>query len=83
MSAEFWLRYGAALAIIAAMLVAGALVGRFMRRVPAGSRRRMELLETLPLSPQSALHIVRVDSRELLVGCGAMTDLSARASDES
>jgi flagellar biogenesis protein FliO len=44
----------------------GAASFRFTRQSPPGVRR-MEVLERLTLSPQHALHVVRVGGRSLVV----------------
>jgi flagellar biogenesis protein FliO len=68
---EFWLRYALALGVVALMLAACAVAGRMLRGAPQRASRRLTLLETLALGPQSALHLVRVDARDVLVGSGA------------
>lgn len=37
-------------------------------RSSAGSPKRMELLERVPLTPQHSLHLVRVEDRLVLIG---------------
>jgi flagellar biogenesis protein FliO len=68
---DFWLRYLLALAVVALMLGGLGSLGRFLRRGHvAKAGRRMEIVESLILSPQATLHLVKVDGDELLVGTG-------------
>jgi flagellar biogenesis protein FliO len=74
---DFWLRYGLALFALAIALGVFAAVGRAIRRVRLSSHaRRIEVVESAMLAPQTALHIVRIDEREILVGTGEIVQLS-------
>lgn len=74
---EFWIRYALALLALAAMLGGLAVLGRALRRVRLGPRaRRIQVVESVMLAPQTALHVVRVDSRELLLATGEVTKLA-------
>jgi len=59
----------------------GSLWQKALSRKPAASSRRLEAVERLALTPQHALHLVRVQGREILVathpkGCTIMSDRS-------
>jgi flagellar biogenesis protein FliO len=74
---DFWLRYGLALLVLMAMLGGFAALGRTLRRVRLNrNARRIEIVESAMLAPQAALHIVRVDRRELLVGTGEIAKIA-------
>lgn len=73
---DFWLRYGLALLVLTAMLGGFAALGRALRRFRLSPRaRRIEAVESIMLSSHAALHIVRVDSQELLVGTGEVAEV--------
>ncbi len=80
---SFWVHYAVALATVAAILAALGGAGRLVQRARAPSGvRRIDVLESVALAPQSALHLVRVDSQEMLVGTGRVAIVS-RLSDRS
>ncbi len=73
----FWPHYLVALATVAVMLGALGIVGRLVQRARAPSGpRRIHVVESVVLAPQSVLHLVRVDAREMLVGTGDVVVLS-------
>lgn len=80
---EFWLRYALALIVVGLMLGALSLLGRAVQRsrFVRGSRR-MEVIESLALTQAASLHLVRVDSRYLLLGAGSVAPIGA-GSDET
>jgi flagellar biogenesis protein FliO len=47
----------------------GWLRRRGLRMAEQSSRRRLQTLERLPLSPQHTLHLVRAGEEELVVAC--------------
>jgi flagellar biogenesis protein FliO len=58
----------------------GSPIGALWRK-PSGSARALETLERLTLTPQHALHLVRVHGREIVVatyphGCSLMSEKS-------
>lgn len=71
------LRFAAALAFVLSLMGLLALV---MRRINNGgtvmpmSRRRLKLVETLPIDPRRKLAIIRCDDREHLVILGTNTE---------
>jgi len=71
--AEFGVRYALALAVVTAMLAAASLAGRVLQRrlQKNNEARRIQIVETVALAPQAALHLVRIDNRELLVASGS------------
>ncbi|MHB8432493.1 MAG: flagellar biosynthetic protein FliO [Candidatus Tyrphobacter sp.] len=71
--AEFGVRYALALAVVTAMLAAASLAGRVLQRrlQKNNGARRIQIVETVALAPQAALHLVRIDNRELLVASGS------------
>ncbi len=71
MPESFWAAYAEKLAIVALVLGALYFIGRTLRRARSfAGGRRMKLLESLALSPNAALHLVRVGSRRFLIGSG-------------
>jgi len=78
---EFWLRY--ALVVVGLMLGALSLLGRAVQRSRlARGSRRMEVIESLALTQAASLHLVRVDSRYLLLGAGSVAPIGT-GSDEN
>jgi flagellar biogenesis protein FliO len=71
--AEFGVRYALALAVVTAMLAAVSLAGRVLQRrlQKNNGARRIQIVETVALAPQAALHLVQIDNRELLVASGS------------
>lgn len=71
------MRFAAALAFVLSLMGLLALV---MRRINNGgtvmpmSRRRLKLVETLPIDPRRKLAIIRCDDREHLVILGTNTE---------
>ena len=71
MSWSFWFNYALALFVVALMLVGMWVVVRGLARgrIMAGLNRRMvSVLESTALSQHSALHVVKVGTRYLLIG---------------
>jgi flagellar biogenesis protein FliO len=73
MSPAFWVTYFERLAIVAVVLTAVYLFGRKLRdsRLFARGGRRLNVVESMMLSPHAVLHIVRVGRRHFLVGSGS------------
>lgn len=71
--AEFGVRYALALAVVTAMLAAVSLAGRVLQRRLQKNHgaRRIQIVESVALAPQAALHLVQIDNRELLVASGS------------
>jgi flagellar biogenesis protein FliO len=83
---EFWLRYAGALLVVGVMLAGCSVLARALRRARyARTPRRIEVLESVALAPQTLLHLVRVDAKELLVGTGnvAIVERLASATQET
>jgi len=59
------------LGVLAATLWALRRAGTVRWRTPGGARGRIEVVERVALSPQHALHLVRLGSRALLIASHA------------
>ena len=71
MTAHWWLQYAMALIVVALVLVALLIATRAMSRgrvVLSAKRRLVTIVESTPLGAHSALHVVKVGGRYLLVG---------------
>ncbi len=70
---EFGVRYAFALAVVTAVLAALSLAGRVLARHLQKTKgaRRIQIVESVALAPHAALHLVRIDARELLVASGS------------
>ncbi len=80
MTWPFWAAYGLRLAAAALVLAALYALARALRnvRLRGAANRCVVVVETTMLSPQAALHLLRVGERYLLVGC-ASTGISVLA----
>jgi flagellar biogenesis protein FliO len=70
---SFWAAYLVKLALLGALLAALYGLARLLREsrlVPRGRRRHVQLIESAALSPQAAVHLLRIGTRYLLVGGG-------------
>ncbi len=79
---EYWLHYAVAVCTVALLLTALAVASKMLKRARFRSHSRIEVLESIALTPQSSVHVVRVGSKELLVGAGqvaVLADVSADA----
>jgi len=70
MTWPFWAAYGLRLAVAALVLAVLYVVARSLRnlRLHGAANRCVVVVETTMLSPQAALHLLRVGERYLLVG---------------
>lgn len=71
MSSNFWFNYIGALVVVALMLGGLYAVVRGLARgrvIASANRRIVTVLESTPLSQQSAMHVVKVASRYYLIG---------------
>jgi flagellar biogenesis protein FliO len=80
MTWPFWAAYGLRLAVAALVLAVLYVVARSLRslRLHGATNRCVVVVETTMLSPQAALHLLRVGERYLLVG-SASTGISVLA----
>lgn len=75
MTSSFWAGYLLKLAAVALVLGGIYAVGRFVSRLRIGAasdRRYVCILETTVLSPQVAVHVMRVGAGYLLIGGGSV-----------
>ena len=71
MTSSFWLNYIGALVVVALMLGGLYAVVQGLRRgrvLTSASHRIVTVLESTPLSQHSAMHVVKVGSKYLLIG---------------
>ena len=75
MASAFWTGYFEKLAIVAAVLIALWLLACRLRRLTLFRRGEgcASVLESVPLSPQAALYVVKAGSRRFLIGSGVST----------
>ncbi|HEY2474743.1 MAG TPA: flagellar biosynthetic protein FliO [Candidatus Cybelea sp.] len=74
MSASFWAVYAIKLAVVAVVLAALYALARALRAsrfLFSGAQRHLDVIESAMLTPQSAVHLVRVGKRYLFLGGGA------------
>lgn len=57
---------------MAGLLAALGGAARFLRGAGPRSGRRIDVVESVALAPQAALHLVRVDGASFLVGSGPL-----------
>lgn len=78
MSGVFWTAYFERLLVVAVVLIVLAFVARKLResRFFARRGRRLNVIESIALSPNAALHIVRAGTRCFLIGSGGVRRLA-------
>ena len=81
MPSSFWAQYCVKLAILGVVLALLYAAARALKRsalLRRGAPQYVELIESTALSPQTAVHLLRVGRRYVLVGSGS-TGLSKLA----
>lgn len=83
---EQWLRFGAALVFVLALM---GVLGLVMRRLHSGQmpvntgKRRLKIVESLTLDPRRKLVLIRRDNREHLVILGTNSETLIESGIES